>query len=768
MGTAGSNEVGRPARLRRSVVGLLCAAAGIPALVVPGVALAQETKPVALEEVIVTARKREENIQEVPISMQALSGDRLAQDGVNSLSDVEFSVPGLSIGSQGSAFDGNRIGIRGVSSIRGYTGDQAAVAVHFDGVYLPQSGQAIGHMYDIARVEVLKGPQGSLYGRNAVSGVINVVSQAPDKEFGGRAQVSVGSRNLVQAEAVLNAPVNDDHGFRFSAISINQDGYVENILGGDKIGKQEYASGRIRYGGHFGDSVTVDASLQYGSDKSDEARQPARLDMETSQFTRPNGTVGTVSVLTQGIHFYETAIDVPYDYDRKDTNFSLQIDVDLGGSNLRFITGYSKFENNVDGDAIQALTPTPEGAFIGTQSSKGVSQEIDWFSTSKSRVDWRIGAYYMQEKVNETRFNDDTTSVFQTPFSVTGYDDFRLWQDGDAYALFGSLDFHATDQLTFSVGARYNHETKEQYQGETWGVMTPEGEVPNCHDVVGALFCYSEDQQKYTWTGPSGDLSVNWQVTDANLVYLRAARGFRSGAVGGVIGLDNGIDQLFYGPALFTLTKLGEEKLDSYELGSKNTLLDGRLLLNGAIFYQVYKDQLAFTVDPITFRFIEGNLGKTDYKGVELGLDWQMTDIWSFDLAAMYNDGEIKEVGDIVIGAKPGNKPIVSPKTSAAAGLNARFPLAGGTLTARVDYNYRGKVYFQLNNADFEDSVGLTNASLRYESQGRKWFAFLVGRNLTDEEYVAFRAMPAANQPGPGVARPGEPRTWEFGIGVNF
>jgi iron complex outermembrane recepter protein len=724
----------------------------------------------SLFEVVVTARKREENLQEVPIAIDVVGAERLAEGAIRRLTDLEYSVPGLSLGAQGTSFDGNRIGIRGVSSIRGFTGDQATVAVHLDGVYLPQSGQAVGRMFDMARVEVLKGPQGSLYGRNAVSGVINLVSQGPTDEFGGSVQFSGGSRSLVAVEGVLNAPLNDDHGLRFAISGTQRDGYVTNIRNGDTVDDEDFVGGRLRYRGRFSERVTADATLQFSRDKTGEASQPGRLNQASTPLVTPMGAVIPLPVLTQGIGFYQTSIDRPNDYDRQDLNFSLQIDADFGRTTLRSITGYSDFSADQRTDTTRATTALPNGLFVGTQASKGLSQEFNWFSTGANRLDWRVGLYFMDEQVDETRFQDDTgNDVFlQTVFCPCGYDDFVLRQDGTSWAVFGAVDFHITDTFTISLGARYNDETKEQSQNEVWGVATPMGTIPLCSQVVGADFCRSADSREFSWTAPSGDLSLNWQVTDDSLLYLRAARGFRSGAVGGVIGLDNGIDQFFFGPGTFTLSKLKEETLDSVELGFKNTLLGGRLILNGAIFQQIYKDQLVFTSDPITFRLVEGNLGESEYTGAEMSVLWAFNDMWNVDLAAAYVDSDLKDVGTIAVGAQPGNTPINSPAFSGAIGLNMSIPLASGRISGRLEASRRGKTYFSLNNQNFEDPVSLINASLRYEAGDRGWYGFAAARNLGDEEYVTFINAPPVGGPGPGVARPGEPRTWELGVGYRF
>lgn len=737
---------------RRTAASGIALAACIASVLASSQARAAETQVANLEEVTVTARKRTENLQEVPISIDVLGGNRLESDGVTRVTDIEYQVPGLVLGNKG--FDGASIGIRGASSLRGFTGDQAAVAVHLDGVYLPQSGQALGHLFDVERIEVLKGPQGSLYGRNAVAGVINVISRAPSDEFGGTAQASFGSRDSFRAQGALNVPLAEGQGLRIAVSGARGDGYIKNLLDRRTFGDDDFTGGRIRYSGNFGERVKIDATLQYVKDKSTEAIRPARLDSAAN--------------LTTGTSFYTTLVDTPVSTDRKDTNFALNIDFDLGFGTLRSISGLSDYKRDQVGDVTLARTPTPLLPFAADQSSKGYSEELQLFSTGKHTVDWRVGLYYMKEKVRETRFQNEVTSPFAN--GLTGYDDFLLTQDGESKAVFGALDFHVTDTVTISVGGRYNDEKKTQLQDETWGVVAPSGPIADCAATGGgAPICNSVDKRTYKWTGPSGDVSFNWQVTPDSLLYARAARGFRSGAVGGVIGLDNGLDQFFFGPGTFTLTKLGEEKLDSYEIGSKNTFLDRRLVLNAAVFYQKYKNQLVFTFDPATFRLIEGNLGESTYKGIELSTSFRANDYFGLDVSAAYNDAEISSVGPTVTGARKGNLPIYSPKFSAAAGFDVTAPIAAGSVSLRAEYNYKSKIYFDLANVASQDAVGLVNLSLRFDASDKKWFVFASGNNMTNKEYLtgSQRTDPAAG-PGPLISRPGEPRSYEVGAGFNF
>ena len=231
-----------------------------------------------------TARKKLESVQDVPATINVLSGGELAAQGVTDVRGIEYKVPGLSLGDKG--FDGASIGLRGVSSIRGFTGDEAAVAVHLDGIYVPQSGAALSRLFDVNRIETLFGPQGSLYGRNAVAGVINIVSNAPADKFGGRVEVSRGSFATTFAEGMVNVPINENHAVRFAVSGAKGDGFIKNVLDDRTFGNDDFRAGRASYKGRFSDALTADVVFQGSYDKSTPPIEPGRLNDPASKTDR--------------------------------------------------------------------------------------------------------------------------------------------------------------------------------------------------------------------------------------------------------------------------------------------------------------------------------------------------------------------------------------------------------------------------------------------------------------------------------------------------
>ncbi len=743
----------RKARLT-PVQGAVLLLAGMGLVATSTGARAQSTAPAdaqATQTIVVTTsiRKKLESTQDVPSTVNVLSGAELQAQGVTDVKGIEFKIPGLVLGNLG--FDGALIGIRGASSTRGFTGDEATVAVHLDGIYVPQSGAALGRLFDVSRIDTLYGPQGTLYGRNAVSGVIDIVSNAPGPKFGGYGQITAGSFGGFGVEGALNVPLLADGGLRVALSTNKDDGFVDNVVATSrvrKVGTDDYKAGRIRYAQRLGNDTQLDLIFQTSKDNSLAPFQPRYLDRAVSRTT--------------GIQWRQTAIDQDVSYDRKDTNLAIKLDTGFSGLRLRSITGYTTYEADQVNDVELSVVAVPSGRVVPTQSSKAFSQELSLSALDPGVFDWRVGLYFSRNKVKENRFGNNLLSVFP---GQRFYDDWKMKQDGDAKAIYGSVDWKATNDLTVTLGARANQESKKQTQDHIYGETVPAAVVPDCSAVAGASICRSVSTGDFSWSGTTGDAAAKWQINKESMAYVRAARGFRSGAIGGYIGQDNYFDQLFFGPGNFAVTKLKPETLDSIELGLKNTLMGGRLALNAAVFHNKYKDQLFAFVDPVTFRFVDGNVGSSNLNGVDLNAAFAPGNGLRVDASVSYLDGEIKKV-DPVVGVPAGGKPILAPKLSTSLGVSYRFPLLGGDMVVAGDYNFKDQMYQDLQNTILRPSVELFNFNVAWTAPGGSWKLFAAVNNAFDKQYLSRPANAIGNAPTPVFV--GDPRKWRLGASVNF
>lgn len=741
----------RPASCRGALL-LLLAGTGL-AIGSTG-AVAQSTQPAAdtstLGIVVITGvRKKLESTQDIPSTVSVLSGAELQAQGVVDVKGIEYKIPGLVLGNQG--FDGALMGIRGASSTRGFTGDESTVAVHLDGIYVPQSGAALGRLFDVSRIDTLYGPQGTLYGRNAVSGVIDIVSNAPGPKFGGSGAVTFGSFGGRGVDGHLNVPLSQSSGLRVAVSTYKDDGYIQNVVASSPIrtvGTDEYGAGRIRYVNNFDSDTRLDVTFQASKDTSLAPFQPRYLNSAKAR--------------TEGVQWRQTAIDQGINYDRKDSNLAVKLDTAIAGLRLRSITGYTTYEAGQVNDVELSIVTVPSGRINVFQDSKAFSQELTLSALDPGVFDWRVGLYYNNTKVTETRFGNNLLSLYA---GQRAYDDFKLKQDGDAKAIYGSVDWKAAKALTFTVGARANQESKKQTQDHVWGQAAPTGSVPDCSTVAGAPICRSVATGDFTWSGTTGDLAAKFQIDKQSMAYARAATGFRSGAVGGYIGQDNYFDQLYYGPGNFSLPKLKPEKLDSIEVGVKNTLMGGRLALNAAVFQNKYMDQLFAFTDPVTYRFVDGNVGSSTLKGVDLNAAFAPGNGLRVDASVSYLDGKITKV-DPAVGLPAGAKPILAPKLSASLGLSYRFALLGGQTVVAGDYNFKDEMYQDLQNTVLRPSVELFNFNVSWTAPGGGWKLFAALNNAFDNQYLSRPASAIGAAPTPVFV--GEPRKLRLGASLNF
>ncbi|MXZ27421.1 MAG: TonB-dependent receptor [Gammaproteobacteria bacterium] len=768
----------------------LTSLAGLWALAAVPAATAQEDAQAsgaagALEEIVVTARKREENLQDVPLTIDVISGDLMRSGGIETIDDIEYAVPGLAVGNRG--FNGAYLGLRGISSIRSFVGDEAAVAVHLDGVFLPQSPQAFGNLFDIERIEVLKGPQGTEYGRNATAGVINVVTANPDTEASsGDVNASFGSHGAVRMNGMANIVTGERSALRIAVSVAESDGYIRNVIDGSDVGGEDYSAGRISYQFETSESTRLLFKYQHSRNERPQVKIPR---------VPPNGNAtqnGLNALARAGVSdFHDTIINVPIDSDRTDDNFSLQIDWDMGGFGVRSITGYTSFDNEVTLDfTLEPATSgdaSTDGQSPNSNEGTSMSQELQVFALDPGRMDWRLGLYWIDTEAEETRFVS-SGGLFYVPDTVLPfsayYDDFLLDQEGSAYSAFGELSFALSDDLGVTFGLRYTDEDKTQTQTETAG-----GDIPTACGGTPIGFAWCGEARLYTatasrsWSDTSGRISVQWTPSDDLLAYASYSTGFRSGAIGGVIGFDNfAVDGgwnyngsgVYRGPnGTLGLQPFEPETVDNIDIGVKSTLMDGRLQINASWFFARFEDQLVFQVDPDQqFRLIEGNIGESEATGVDFQVNWAVSEALLVSLGGQVLDTEIVDLGnfDVSGGTEEGIALPRAPELSYAASVQYTAPVGNsGELTVRGEYNYKDDVFMDLSERRPQDAVGLFNVILRYDSGG-SWYAFLNGRNLSDEEYLLDNEARVDAGGGAALqnASPGAPRTYEVGVGIRF
>ncbi len=706
-------------------------------LLLPGVVLAAHpvmAQEAVLEEIVVTAQKRQQNQQDVPVSVTALSGDALLDQSVRDVRDLSKLAPGLQITATDASAN-PKIFIRGVGLSDFNANASGAVGIYVDGAYVASPLAQTGQFFDLAQVEVLKGPQGTLYGRNTTGGTINITTRRPTFDVSGEGQVEYGRYNAVTLQAATNAPiVADKLAARIAGMFQRDDGYIHNRTDDSDVGATNRWAGRASL--LFTPSDKVEALLQIhgGRNKGDSFYAQARgLMPAVPAAAGPNGlcaqgAMGT-GACTDALGYADTDGD-PYagDYnlagrDRVDLyGGTLNVRWDLGGVTLYSITAYDHAKRDDTEDTDASPNHLIETAYLATQ--RDFSQELRIEGDIGDKVKAVAGAYYLHDYLDTDSQYDvlrDLRPMFITPDNPTGLSvennvavvGYPYRQTTDGYAGFGQVDYLATDRLTLTAGLRYSRDKKS---------FTYRSTVEQAIE----LFEYKADK---SFDSVSGRLAASLKLTDDAMAYASYNRGYKSGGFFGGYTRD---------PA--DLAPYDDETVDAYEVGTKTEWLNRRLRLNLSGFYYDYKDLQVFqliqrdglavqTFDNAASARILGTefeLTALPVAGMELGLSGSYLDATYQDYVSQGEDLD-------------GNRLPSSPRWSLTGTVSHHREIDGiGEVSLTANVSYRSKVYFDSRNEERLSQSGywLADVTLGWTSSDGGVGAGLTVANLFDKDYV--------------------------------
>lgn len=685
-------------------------------------ALAQTATGGGNEEIVVTALKREQSIQDVAASVTALGADDLADAGITNSFDLQRLVPGLAI-----SF-GNRetnVAIRGVSNNVRSVGSDPSNAVHLDGVYLPQSSMVLTDFFDIQRVEVLKGPEGTLYGRNATGGAINVISRAPTEGLSAEGLVGVGSNNLLRGQLAVNAGSEAVAG-RLALNYTKDDGYTRNVLKGQDLDAQDFtaARGQVRF--QLAPTLDVTFLAQIARDDGTLGYGMA-TDAKFRAF--PANFYGLVIPANlQRVDERNVRLDAPI-FSRRDSDvFGATVNWQVGSLLVKSITGATKY------DAADALdydfTGSNEEVFTSTTEVKSYSQEFQISNAVSGKLDWTAGLFFYSDEGSQ--FID--WDVGGGPFALADSE-----SEGDARAIFGQATYALNDKWSVLVGARYNDEEKSGKQVNL---------ISSTTNSVSASF------ESFT---PKAQ--IQFRPSEDVLTYFGVTKGFKSG----------GFNLLAAGPP----TKYEPEEIVAYEAGVKSSFADGKFILNAAAFHYDYTDlqlrTLVFTGGGGGAVATVSNAEGATVDGVELNSSLSLGMGFTLDAAVSYLDSTFDTYISPSNGLDlSGTRLPLSPEWSGSLGLGYLGQVMGGELRANVDYTYRDEIIFPLTidaPQNFDESSGVINATARWTPSSARYYIEVIGRNLGDDLYRNQRADVFFSGVYDGF---GAPRTGEVRLGFNF
>jgi iron complex outermembrane receptor protein len=693
----------------------LFASVALAACLLGSAATAQEAAATSeVGEVIVTAMKRGENVQDIPASISAVSGEAMQDRGVSDIQDLQNVVPNLNWGEH---FGTTLITIRGVGSTVDSGITEPTVALYVDGVFLPRSTMATLRGVDLARVEVLRGPQGTLYGRNATGGAINFISQEPTRTFSGAVSVLGGSRDQWGVNGFLSGPVAPGIFARLSGGHEEQDGYVRQIPFKERVGGTDvdYVRGALRL--EPSDNLTIDLAVRYENNDAPIAIQQlfTLTPLPTSgQTVQPNRVYANVP----------SKADVETTVANATVNWRISDDV-----TLRAITSYVDHESRVDLDA-DATDFDIITAVDFFRPSESYGQEFNLIGTS-GPLEWLVGAYY---------FKEDSAVSLPLLLGTVGGPGFgvpvgsQLIESVDSKteskALFIDLKYAVTERLKLNVGLRYNRET-QKFQQYSRLDLPGVGVVPLLPAFAGGPVPTRAKSEKVL-----PKIGLQFEVADDVNLYAQWSRGFKSGGQ----NLEGGA-----GLSVGTLGLYKPELIDAYEIGLKTQSREHRLTANFAAFYYDYKDlQVTKTIPPTTT--LVQNADAKVY-GAEAEIHWQATDQLSFDASGTltharfdgfesFDDARPTEGLQDLDGEPLPHAPDVTVQLGAEYRISLPTPLFS-SLTLRGDVSYTDDVvlrYFGTPN-DVQDGYTLVDLSAKLTDDDEKTILRLFVRNLTDKHY---------------------------------
>lgn len=791
----------RPSRIAQAVSFALIAGASA------GPLLAQNLE---VEEIIVTATKRAESVMDVPIAIQALSGDFIRQVNLNDVKDLVQFTPGVTGNSKDSFIDTVRV--RGIVTNDFGNGGDPSIGMYKNGLYQGRTGSGVFSLFDIERAEILRGPQGFLFGRNAISGAMNVHTKRPTNgQRDGYVEVNVGERGVLEFEGGVNATISDTFALRFAGQHMKEDGYVTNVATGNKF--IDLNKTALRLTGVYDNGDSVDAMFTVEYEDRDQTGTIYRATGAGGSYALLEGIYGDLGLPSDPL---QINIDEPPNgiFDKGEIlGFGLEINVDTQFGAFTSLTGYKDhdygYTEDYDAVALRIFD------YEQDQSGTYFEQEFRLTSDNEGPLSWYAGASFYQEDIDSrflgrqdediycsvywgdtcqglfdyynylgAPYTDYLTYYFGTTTwtpSPTGY--MEDWNETlgkfQGWAAYADLNYQFTDSFDVSVGIRYNSDEKE-FSQEVLTALNPSPvlgqRVQTGYSTPGGPLSDTVDWDDITYR-----VVANFRPNDDSLFFASVTSGYKQGGFNSFTTTPVavwGITQAL--PATHVPAHFNGESSTSFEVGYKGTIMDGRIQLTANAFMYEFED-LQATCGTTTPVVIVCNVGTLDGVGFEGTLTAALSENWQFNGGIAYFDSEAKGVqefcdgGDRVFGtidACEGQSIPGTPEWTGFAALDADYPAAnGGAWFGNLAWSWEGEKragWLPLAPASttfpegsrMVDGFSLGQITVGYRAQS-EWTAALYVENVTDETYFD-SGNTGGNPNNPYVQfnfGPGRPRT---------
>jgi iron complex outermembrane recepter protein len=681
-----------------------------------------------LSNVSVTAEKRESTLQEVPISITIFSSEQLYDSNIRDIQELSPYTPNMvfnRIGGQAQIY------IRGVGSDTLGVGSDASTTVHLDGIYLGRPEMALAHFLDVERIEILHGPQGTLYGRNSIGGNINIISKGPTAHWEGYATALAGSFDRTEFTAAVGGPLSDSIGIRLSIRKEDDSGFTDDLdlLGGDEIDDTDALNARVILDMDLRDRIDFRLIGDW-NDFSDHGRSIRPIDnLGTAQAS---GAVATND-------FHDTRNNLSTFNDNETGGITGKLNIDFGDYQFNSITGFRVLDTassfNTDGTEIDVT----ETQFIRDQEQ--FSQELQLLYDGGKRWNWITGLYYFYEnssiELGLPRAPLGTSTVINSS------------NETNAWAAFINATFKITERWKLEAGLRYSSESKSDTRvfatvADTLGLNSPLATT-----IIAAT------AGKHTYEAPTPEFGASYQIDGNQSIYVSASRGFKSGGTN----------------SFSTTAAFDPEFIWSYETGYKSMHMGNRLRLNAAMFYSDYSDLQVLSFEGGLTSI--SNAAAATIWGGELESFFQQTRNLQWSLAFSYLNAKYDEFITSRGGAAvdvSGNTVQSAPEFTVSAATQYGYMLRdSGQLSLRAELNYQSEVFFDQFNDDVvkEDGYALVNLMTTFESKHYPIELALFMKNVFDHEYnqnVVRFTTTSTNAAGNalGSAAPGRSINFQF------
>ena len=775
----------------------------------------QSSSGFVLEEVSVTARKREENLQNTPLSISAFTANDLIQRQIVSTDQLADITPNLTFDAYAPSSGQNassQIYIRGIGQSDFTAITDPGVGLYVDGVYYARSFGGTLDFLDLERIEILRGPQGSLFGRNTIGGAINLYTKRPDSEYGGSAELKVGSDNMLYLTGDINIPITESFYAKFSVSNRDRDGYVQRVqlaerqlsgvaapTDGLDLGDDNTTSARASFVWEVSETLNFFLSADY-TDENENGAPTTSLGLNEQQTfpyhanifengvvfggncplfpppTLPPGARGT------GNNFMCLNDTWRRDEFESEGNGEVSSSLEMWGVSLeanweisdrmsiKSITAYRDLDaySARDADGTPYRVFHTQDPFVQNQ----FSQELQ-FSGTTENLKWLVGLYYFEEEA-------DNPNPVQFPEPTLGALLSGGFTENDNYAVFSQITYDMTEQWALTAGIRYTDETK-RFSPYSWADgfyvapppgspfvryhACPTGQEPGCDGVPGRLFTDGErlvPEGRYIrkfddWTPM---LNLSYQANEEVMLYGLYSEGFKSG----------GFDQRFNVAFPDGPTSFEPETAKTIELGMKSSWMGNTLRLNVAAFFTDYQDiQIIIRQGfaPITF-----NAGEAEIKGFEFESTWIPTPAWIIQASVGYIDAKYTNLDETVqtVGITTSHSLPQTPEWSGSLGIAYTSQLGNWSITPRLDWSYTDVVYNNAVNTPQlrQDAYSMISAAITVQSDDGGWEFMLAGRNLGDEVILVSGSSGYATGSGYTTGTHARKREWSLSAKYRF